>query len=164
MGLLYLYLNTPMTNAGVRQYQATKFCTVASDICGSSGWKFLSVTFMTSRILRFPRDIFGRSVDPWTKELISERQKLGNNVPDDGFLLASVLLKLRGWAQSCLSGPSGEVLLCQPQDIDRPCPRNVVSVYCFCVLFLLLSLIPTPQTLQESKKQIRDKSNDCILR
>jgi len=39
--------STPMTYAEVSKYQATKFCTVASNICGSSWWKFLSVTFMT---------------------------------------------------------------------------------------------------------------------
>jgi len=106
---------------------------------------------MTSRILRFPRDFFGRPFDPWTKELIPERKELGNNVPDDVFLLAYRVQVERSYYVSLrtLTGPVRET-----QSLFTAC----------CVLFLLLSLIPTHQTLQESKKHIRDKSNDCILR
>jgi len=59
--------NTPMTNAGVRNYQATTFCTVVSNICESSGWKFLNVAFMTPRILRFLPDFLDDMAIPGRK-------------------------------------------------------------------------------------------------
>jgi hypothetical protein len=40
------------TNPGPQLAQATKFCTMAPNICGSSIWNLLHVTLLASRILR----------------------------------------------------------------------------------------------------------------
>jgi hypothetical protein len=40
------------TNSGHQFTMATKFCTLAADVCGSSLRKFLYVSFLAHRILR----------------------------------------------------------------------------------------------------------------
>jgi len=48
--------NSPLnghTNTGHQVTMATKLCTVAPNICGSSVWNLLHVTFLMPRILRW---------------------------------------------------------------------------------------------------------------
>jgi hypothetical protein len=52
------------TNPGRQVARSTKFCTAAPNMCGSSVWNFLHVTFLASRILRRILE-FSKSVGSW---------------------------------------------------------------------------------------------------
>jgi hypothetical protein len=52
-------------NPGFQVFVATKFCTVAPNVCGSSVWNFLHVTLLAFRILTLLLD-FGKFVHPWS--------------------------------------------------------------------------------------------------
>ena len=52
------------TNPGRQVARSTKFCTAAPNMCGSSVWNLLHVTFLAPRILRRLLE-FSRSVGPW---------------------------------------------------------------------------------------------------
>jgi hypothetical protein len=52
------------TNPGHQVIRSTKICTAAPNMCGSSVWNLLHVTFLAPRILRRLLELW-KSVDPW---------------------------------------------------------------------------------------------------
>jgi hypothetical protein len=50
---IYIYIYRWCTNSGRQVAVANKFCMVAPNICGSSGWNLLHVTQVASKILRW---------------------------------------------------------------------------------------------------------------